>query len=125
MPPPRLPAPRFQCTAASDPGRGRPLAAGTVVRESSLRPLGLDANRRATPGARPAASRMNRVPLAVDRRDQVASHQVARGAVEVTQRLVVEIRRGAPGVEAQLPERLALIDVADPGADALLEQQFA
>ena len=68
---------------------------------------------------------MNRVPLAVDRCDQVASHQVARGAVEVTQRLVVEIRRGAPGVEAQLPERLALIDVADPGADALLEQQFA
>src|SRR5205807_10414203 len=99
MPPPRLPAPRFQCTATSDPGRGRPLAAGTVVREASLRPLGLDANRRATPRARSAASRMNRVPLAINPLDQVASQQVARGAVEMTQRLVVEIRRGGPGVE--------------------------
>jgi hypothetical protein len=68
---------------------------------------------------------MDRVSLPADRRGEVASHQIPSRQVEATERLVFEACGSRPGIEAQLPERLALIDVADAGTDALLQQELA
>ena len=56
---------------------------------------------------------------------KVAAHQVTRGQVELAKPPVIQLGRGHPGIQAERPERFTLIDVADPSAHALLQQQLA
>src|SRR5207247_2658788 len=44
---------------------------------------------------------------------------------ELEQPPVGDGRRGAEGIQADLPQRLRLDDVPDPGEDALVEQELA
>src|SRR5436190_17008189 len=101
------------------------LTAGTKIREPRLRALGLNSNRHFAPGTRPAAASVDRRTLLGDRREQVPSHELPGRSVDPSQPRLIELCRRRPGVEPQCPERLALIDVAHAGADALVEEQFS
>jgi hypothetical protein len=67
---------------------------------------------------------MDRMSLSDDWRDEVASHQVAGRQVKLPEPLVIQLGRTHPWIQAKGPERLALIDVANTSADALLQQQL-
>src|SRR2546430_16173287 len=101
------------------------LAARTEVREARLLSLGTDSNRGLAAGTGPPAPSVDGVTLAGNRRHEVSPHQVAGGQVEVAEPLIIKLGGWHPGVEPQSPERLTLIDVADAGADALLQQQLS
>ena len=101
------------------------LAARTEVGEACLLSLGSDSNRRSAAGTGPPAPSVNGVTLTGNRRHEVAPHQVAGSQVEAAEPLVIKLVGWRPGIEPQPPERLALIDVADAGADALLQQQLS
>ena len=83
----------------------------------------------------PSATTMDGVALADDRRyvrvagfpacDQVATHQVAGDQVKLAKPLVIQLDRRHPGIQPERPERFTLIDVADPGANPLLQQQLS
>jgi hypothetical protein len=64
---------------------------------------------------------MDRMPLAGNRRHEVAAHQVAGCGVKPAKALVIQLRRAHPRIQAMPPERFALIDVADAGTDPLLQ----
>src|SRR2546423_12825283 len=100
------------------------LAARTEVREARLLSLGTDSNRGAAAGTRPSAPSVDGVTLAGDRHHEVSPHQIAGGQVEVAEPLIIKLGGWHPGVEPQRPERLTLIDVADAGANALLQQKL-
>ena len=72
---------------------------------------------------------MHRGRVAVEAARRRPGHVVAkRGPGRGEQRrqlLVAHLVAGAPGIEAHLPERLALVHVADPAAHPLVEQQLA
>ncbi len=87
-------------------------------------PLGSDSNRSAAARTRPSTAPVDGMPLPGDWRHQVAPHQVARRYVKLAKPLVIQLDRALPRIQAKRPERLALIDVADPGADALLQEQL-
>jgi hypothetical protein len=52
-------------------------------------------------------------------------HQLAGGRVDPAQRPVVERGGPGPGVEPQPPQAVALVDVADSGTNALVEEELA
>jgi hypothetical protein len=60
------------------------------------------------------------VPLAGDRRHEVAAHHVAGCQIEQAKPLVIQLGGPHPGIQPKRPERLALIDVANTRAHALL-----
>src|ERR1700674_1784734 len=101
------------------------LAARTVIGQAGLVSLGSDSNRRPAAGTWAPATAVDRVALARNRRDEVGAHQAAGGQVKLAKPRVIELGGRHPGVQPERPERLTLIDVADAGADALLEQQLA
>src|ERR1700737_4526658 len=101
------------------------LAARTVIGEPRLVALGSDSNRRPAARTWASAPAVDRMALARDRRHEVGSHQVAGGQVKLAKPRVIELGGRHPGVQPECPERLTLIDIADAGADALLEQQLA
>ena len=100
-----------------------------------MRSLRSYSNRCAAARTGPPATSMDRVAPARDRPfvsvagfpacDQVATHQVAGGEVKLAKLLVIHFVRRRPGIEPEGPERFTLIDVADPGTDALLQQQLS
>src|ERR1700737_4241376 len=100
------------------------LAARTVIGEPRLVSLGSDSNRRPAAPTWAPATAVDRVALARDGPHEGGSHPVARGQVKRATRRVIELVGRRPGVQPERPERLTLIDVADAGADALLEQQL-
>jgi hypothetical protein len=42
--------------------------------------------------------------------------------IELSDLIVGQLARRRPGVQPEIPERFALVDVADAGADSLVEQ---
>jgi hypothetical protein len=63
--------------------------------------------------------------LAGSGRQQTATHQIARCSVEPSQDVIFEELGRPPGIKPIDPKRLAFVDVADAGADPLVEQEFA
>src|SRR5579872_5573749 len=55
----------------------------------------------------------------------VRAHRLAGGIEDEAQALVVEDRHQRPGIDAASPQRLAAVDIADAGGDALIEQHLA
>ncbi len=86
--------------------------------------LGSDSNRRPAAWTGSPAPAVDRMALVGDWCHQVAAHQVTDRRVKPAKALVVQIGRAHPWIQAVVPERLALIDVADAGTDTLLEEQF-
>src|SRR6202165_1733806 len=108
------------------PNHGRvALTARTVIGQAGLLALGSDSNRRPAAGTWAPATAVDPLAVARDRRHEVGSHHVAGGQVQLAKPGVLELRGRHPGVQPECPERLTLIDIADAGADALLEQQLA
>jgi len=68
---------------------------------------------------------MDGVVLADYRSYKVATHHVTRGQVKPAEPLVIQPGRRHPGIEPERPERFTLIDVADAGAHALLQEQLS
>src|ERR1700674_649614 len=101
------------------------LAARTVIGQAGLVSLGSDSNRRPAAGTWAPATAVDRVALARNRRDEGGAHQAAGGQVKLAKPRVIELGGRHPGVQPERPERLTLIDVADTGADPLLEQQLS
>ena len=83
--------------------------------------LGSDSNRRPAAGTRSSAAPVDRMALAGNWCHKIAAHQVAGRRVNPAKALVIQLGRARPRIQAMRPERFALIDVADPGADALLQ----
>src|SRR5262249_37038109 len=54
---------------------------------------------------------------------KVRTHVPAGGRKQLAELLVAKVRAGPPGIERQLPERLALVHVADAAADSLVKKQ--
>jgi hypothetical protein len=87
--------------------------------------LRLNANRHAASRTGTPATSVHSVPLPRNRRHQVAAHESARRGIKSPQRFVVECCSGLPRIKPVAPERLALIDVADACAYALIQQELA
>src|SRR3989442_3404129 len=125
---PDRPAYRKRGNTSSSESYGLPgrfaLAARTEIGEPRLLPLHPCFDRRSAAWTRPSSTAVDRMAGAGDRRKDAATHQVARGHVERAKPLVIQRSRRHPGIQPKRPERLALIDVADAGADTLLQQQL-
>jgi len=87
-------------------------------------PLGSDSNRRSAPWTGSSAATVYGMVLAGHWRHQVAAHQVAGGGVKLAKALVIQLGGAHPRIQAKPPKRFAFIDVADAGADTLLQQQL-
>ena len=87
-------------------------------------PLGSDSNRRPAARTRSSTARVNSMALAGNGCHKVAAHQVAGGGVKLAKALVIQLGGAHPGIQAMGPQRFALIDVADAGADTLLQQEL-
>jgi len=87
-------------------------------------PLGPDSNWRAAARTWSSTTAVHGMPLPGDWRHQVAPHQVPRRRVKLAKPLIIQRGRLHPWIQAKRPERFALIDVADAGADPLLEEQL-
>src|SRR3989442_12884649 len=105
------------------PGRFA-LAARTEIGEPRLLPLPPYFDRRCAAWKGSSPPPMDRVVLAGDRCHEVSAHQVAGVEVKPPQPVVIQRSGRHPGIQPKGPERLALIDVADAGADTLLQQQL-
>jgi len=85
-------------------------------------PLGSESNRRPAARTRSATATMHGMPLPGDWRHEVAAHQVAGRYIELVKAVVIQLGGTHPRVQPKRPQRLALIDVADAGANTLLQQ---
>ena len=118
--------PPFLRTAASSRcSFGRvSLAAWAEVGQPRVFALRSNSNGASTSRTGTPASAVDGVALAGNRRHEIATHEVPRRRIEAAQPFFIHFRGRAPWVKPLNPERLALIDVADAGADALIKQQF-
>ena len=89
-------------------------------------PPGADELAAARAGSPPAAVHRTGPPseAAAGRCGEVGPHVPTCGGEQVGQTLVAEIATGPPRVEGELPERFALVHVADPAADPLVKQEL-
>ena len=85
-------------------------------------PLGSDSNRRPAARTRSSTARVNSMALAGNGCHKVAAHQVPGRLIELAKPLIIQFGGEHPRIQAKPPKRFAFIDVADAGANTLLQE---